>query len=107
MPDNWTTRWRCLRRWVITADYLINAGAYLANQALSLEANEYTLYDSRAAVKEKLGKTKDALRDCKRVIDLAPQRWQVRGNFSIYVRRTDPSTGLCSLGTPFPEDQEV
>lgn len=45
---------------------LIYAGAYSAYQALSLEANEYTLYDSRAAVNEKLGKTKDALRDCKR-----------------------------------------
>ncbi|KZT75046.1 hypothetical protein DAEQUDRAFT_807310 [Daedalea quercina L-15889] len=48
----------------------------LFTEALTLEANEYTLYDSRAAVQEKLGKTKDALRDSKRVIDLAPQRWQ-------------------------------
>lgn len=86
---------------------LIHAGAYSANQALSLEANEYTLYDSRAAVKEKQGKTKDALRDCKRVIDLAPQRWQVRSRSSFHVRRTDPFTGLCSLGTPVHEDQEI
>ncbi|KAH9937265.1 uncharacterized protein B0H18DRAFT_950178 [Fomitopsis serialis] len=48
----------------------------LFTEALTLEGNEYTLYDSCAAVKEKLGKTKDALRDSKRVIDLAPQRWQ-------------------------------
>ena len=86
---------------------LIYAGAYSAHQALSLEANEYTLYDSRAAVKEKLGKTKDALRDCKKVIDLAPQRWQVRGCPSVYARRTDTLTGICSLCTPVPEDQEV
>ncbi|TFY55814.1 hypothetical protein EVJ58_g8012 [Rhodofomes roseus] len=45
-------------------------------EALTLEPDEYTLYDSCAAVKEKLGKTRDALRDSKRVIDLAPQRWQ-------------------------------
>lgn len=86
---------------------LIYAGAYSAYQALSLEANEYTLYDSRAAVNEKLGKTKDALRDCKRVIDLAPQRWQVRGYSCVRVRRTDILSGICSLRTPIHEDQEV
>ncbi|KZT02421.1 uncharacterized protein LAESUDRAFT_738717 [Laetiporus sulphureus 93-53] len=45
--------------------------------AIILEPNEYTLYDSRAAIYERQGKTKDALRDSKKVIDLAPQRWQI------------------------------
>jgi len=34
------------------------------------------VYDSRAAVYEKLGRPRDALRDAKKVIDLAPDRWQ-------------------------------
>ncbi|OSX67276.1 hypothetical protein POSPLADRAFT_1042521 [Postia placenta MAD-698-R-SB12] len=45
-------------------------------QAIVLGPNEFSIYDSRAAVFEKLGRVKDALRDSKKVIDLGPQRWQ-------------------------------
>ncbi|TFK40847.1 hypothetical protein BDQ12DRAFT_734033 [Crucibulum laeve] len=38
--------------------------------------NQYPIYDSRAAVYEKLNRGKDALRDAKKTIDLAPDRWQ-------------------------------
>ncbi|KAF8557679.1 hypothetical protein OG21DRAFT_1505176 [Imleria badia] len=46
------------------------------NQAAELESSNFIIYDSRAAVHEKLGNIKAALRDSKRVIDLAPDRWQ-------------------------------
>ncbi|OCH94700.1 hypothetical protein OBBRIDRAFT_831531 [Obba rivulosa] len=44
--------------------------------AIDSEPGEYTLYDSRAAVYQRLGKLREALLDCKTVIDLAPARWQ-------------------------------
>ncbi|EIN12876.1 hypothetical protein PUNSTDRAFT_59999 [Punctularia strigosozonata HHB-11173 SS5] len=41
-----------------------------------LGGTRYNIFDSRAAVHEKLKNTKNALLDAKRVIELAPQRWQ-------------------------------
>ncbi|KAF9013221.1 hypothetical protein BDQ17DRAFT_1231550 [Cyathus striatus] len=38
--------------------------------------SQYIVYDSRAAVHEKLDNPKDALRDAKKAIDLAPEKWQ-------------------------------
>ncbi|KAG1716635.1 hypothetical protein ID866_513 [Astraeus odoratus] len=46
------------------------------NQAAELQKDNYKIYDSRAAVHEKLGNLKDALLDSKNVINLAPQQWQ-------------------------------
>ncbi|CCM03118.1 uncharacterized protein FIBRA_05239 [Fibroporia radiculosa] len=48
----------------------------LFDEAINSGEPESIVYDSRAAVNEKLGNIRDALRDSKRVIDLAPQRWQ-------------------------------
>ena len=46
------------------------------HQAIEFEKGQYVLYDSRAAVYDKLNKPKEALRDAKTVITLAPDRWQ-------------------------------
>lgn len=45
-------------------------------KAIEAGGNHYSLYDSRAAVLEKLGRTKDALRDAKATIDAGPSQWQ-------------------------------
>jgi hypothetical protein len=39
-------------------------------------AKEYVIYDSRAVVFEKLGKLKDALKDARKAIEVAPGQWQ-------------------------------
>ncbi|EMD41931.1 hypothetical protein CERSUDRAFT_120822 [Gelatoporia subvermispora B] len=44
--------------------------------AIASEPGEYTLYDSRAAVYQRLQRFREALLDSKNVIDLAPDRWQ-------------------------------
>ncbi|KAH0828038.1 hypothetical protein J3R83DRAFT_3688 [Lanmaoa asiatica] len=46
------------------------------SQAAELQSSAFIIYDSRAAVHEKLGNLRAALLDSKRVIDLAPDRWQ-------------------------------
>ncbi|KAF7799342.1 hypothetical protein EIP86_010574 [Pleurotus ostreatoroseus] len=46
------------------------------SEAISLGSNEASVYDSRAAVYEKLGKRKEALLDSKQVIYLAPDLWK-------------------------------
>ncbi|KAI0778393.1 hypothetical protein BD413DRAFT_601160 [Trametes elegans] len=46
------------------------------SQTLALDGDSSVVYDSRAAVYEKLGKFKEALLDAKRTIDLRPDRWQ-------------------------------
>lgn len=48
------------------------------SQVLELGGDKFKIYDSRAAAYQKLDKLKDALRDAKAVIDLQPDRWQVR-----------------------------
>ncbi|KAJ3499987.1 hypothetical protein NMY22_g19414 [Coprinellus aureogranulatus] len=37
---------------------------------------EYIIYDSRAAVLEKLGRLKDALKDARKAVEVAPEQWQ-------------------------------
>ncbi|KIJ18540.1 hypothetical protein PAXINDRAFT_71376 [Paxillus involutus ATCC 200175] len=54
---------------------LVEALAHM-NQAAELRNDNFTIYDSRAAVHEKLGNHKAALLDSKRVIELGPDRWQ-------------------------------
>ncbi|KAH7925539.1 hypothetical protein BV22DRAFT_1088860 [Leucogyrophana mollusca] len=46
------------------------------DEAITLGCDQFSIYDSRAAVYEKIGNFKAALRDSKKVIDLAPERWQ-------------------------------
>ncbi|KAL4074140.1 hypothetical protein V8B97DRAFT_1863874 [Scleroderma yunnanense] len=46
------------------------------NEAVELQNDDYRIYDSRAAVYERLGNLKAALLDSKKVIDLSPQHWQ-------------------------------
>ncbi|KAG9316807.1 hypothetical protein JVU11DRAFT_2872 [Chiua virens] len=46
------------------------------NNAAELQNDGFIVYDSRAAIYEKLGDHKAALLDSKRVVDLAPDRWQ-------------------------------
>ncbi|KAF8895464.1 hypothetical protein BD779DRAFT_1668736 [Infundibulicybe gibba] len=49
----------------------------LFNEAIQLGGdNQHIVYDSRAAVYERTGRHKEALRDAKKVIDIAPERWQ-------------------------------
>ncbi|HEV7737413.1 MAG TPA: tetratricopeptide repeat protein [Chlamydiales bacterium] len=47
-------------------------------QAISNGGQRYTIYDSRAATFEKLGRFKEALNDSRKVIELAPQQRHVR-----------------------------
>lgn len=54
---------------------LLEALPYM-NQAIELQRNDPRIYDSRAAIHEKLGNLKAALLDSKKVIDLAPAQWQ-------------------------------
>jgi F-box/TPR repeat protein Pof3 len=46
-------------------------------QAIQAGANVHSVYDSRAATYEKLGKLKDALKDSGQVIKIAPTLVQV------------------------------
>ncbi|OAX42277.1 hypothetical protein K503DRAFT_766924 [Rhizopogon vinicolor AM-OR11-026] len=46
------------------------------DEAISLGCDTFIVYDSRAAVHEKLGNYKAALIDAKKVVDTAPDRWQ-------------------------------
>ncbi|KAG1815957.1 uncharacterized protein BJ212DRAFT_1481016 [Suillus subaureus] len=48
----------------------------LFDEAISLGCDSFIVYDSRAAVHEKLGNHKAALLDAKKVVDTAPDRWQ-------------------------------
>ncbi|TFK55738.1 hypothetical protein OE88DRAFT_654163 [Heliocybe sulcata] len=45
-------------------------------RAVESGGNHVNLYDSRAAVLERLGRSKDALKDAKATIDADPARWQ-------------------------------
>ena len=51
-----------------------------------------TVCDARAAVYQKMGKLKEALRDSKTVIDLQPARWQVRSWSTLVLPQY---SGLC------------
>ena len=47
------------------------------HKAITKGSNDRAVYDSRAAVLEKLGKPEDALKDCRMVIKIAPKSWTV------------------------------
>jgi hypothetical protein len=57
----------------------MSSSHYVINepQAINLGVGGPQIYDSRAAVYEKQGMTKEALLEAKRVIDLYPNSWQV------------------------------
>ncbi|KAJ7784475.1 hypothetical protein B0H16DRAFT_1402397 [Mycena metata] len=71
------------------------------NQALQVGGDrEYTVYDCRAAVYEKLGKPKSALQDVKNVIKLAPAHWQGYARASrlfLGVRKLDEATTMADM----------
>lgn len=61
---------------------------------------QYLVYDSRAAVYERLGKQKDSLRDAKKVIELAPNRWQGYARAArifLGIRRADQSLTMVDM----------
>lgn len=60
-------------------------------QAISVNGDEKQLFDSRASALEKLGRYKVALKDAKRVVDLAPSSWQVRSRCCFKGTVADPS----------------
>ena len=70
-------------------------------QAISLANDEsYALYDSRASAYEKNNRLKDALRDAKKTIDIAPQQWH--GYFRsarlfAALGQTGAASRMCSL----------
>ncbi|KAJ7147052.1 hypothetical protein C8R43DRAFT_538718 [Mycena crocata] len=61
---------------------------------------EYTVYDSRAAIYERQGKTKNALQDVKRVIKLVPTHWQGYARASrlfLAVRKFDEASTMADM----------
>ena len=80
--ENTRLLWSTLQRCVYLLDFLHKTDSVV--QAIDLSSTEDPImYDSRAAVYEKLGQTKDALLDSKKVVHLFPERWQV-GHFQSY-----------------------
>ncbi|KAI0361397.1 hypothetical protein OH77DRAFT_1468961 [Trametes cingulata] len=79
------------------------------SQALDLGGDSATIYDSRAAVYQKLGKLKDALRDAKSVIDLHPERWQGYGRSArlfMQAHKYDAASRMADLALErIPSDQ--
>ncbi|KAJ7016660.1 hypothetical protein C8F04DRAFT_503823 [Mycena alexandri] len=71
------------------------------NQALQVGGDrEYTVYDCRAAIYEKLGKPKSALQDVMNVIKLAPAHWQGYARASrlfLRVRKLDEATTMANM----------
>ncbi|KIM40866.1 hypothetical protein M413DRAFT_27991 [Hebeloma cylindrosporum] len=81
------------------------------NQAIARGGdNNYLILDSRAAVLMKLGKTKEALHDARRTIELAPDRWQgyARAARLFHVtRRYDASLKMVSLAMGKLKEEET
>jgi hypothetical protein len=79
-------------------------------QAIAKGSEERAVYDSRAAVLEKLGKPEDALKDCRMVIKIAPKSWTVSQVPFVCISATpmnltlQTTSGLCTLGSTFLED---
>lgn len=71
------------------------------NKAIELGGDQqYLVYDSRAAVYEKLEKPKDALRDARKVIELAKDRWQGYGRAArlfLQTRKLDASLTMVTM----------
>lgn len=55
---------------------------HVCAQAIAKRGESFQLYDSRAAALEKLGRIKQALRDSRKTIDLAPEKCHV-GDFKL------------------------
>ena len=67
------------------------------------------MYDYRVAIYEKLGRTKDALLDSRKVIQLFPERWQVSSlelHFHPRIKH-DNWIGIRAIRTVILEYQEV
>ena len=69
-------------------------------QAINLANDKYVLYDSRASAYENKNHRKDALRDAKKTIDIAPPQWhgyfRSARLFATFVQ-TDAASRMCSL----------
>ncbi|KAH9942935.1 hypothetical protein B0H21DRAFT_884393 [Amylocystis lapponica] len=74
MSDSWKAPYR---QGILSfrANKLLDALDFFS-QAIERGPHQFAIYDSRAAVYQRLAKPKDALRDAKHVIDLSPERWQ-------------------------------
>ncbi|KAJ6559105.1 hypothetical protein DFH09DRAFT_1316868 [Mycena vulgaris] len=81
-------------------DHLNKAKLYSALALLVGGDREYTVYDSRAALYERQGKSKNALQDVKNVIKLAPAHWQGYARASrlfLGVRKLDEATTMADM----------
>ena len=82
----------------------------ICNKAIKLKPMDKQIYDSRAAVLEKLGRHVEALKDSKKVIDLAPQSWQVATHLLILPACTWSHClhpGLCKISKAVLEGGET
>ncbi|KAK7024399.1 hypothetical protein VNI00_016340 [Paramarasmius palmivorus] len=64
---------------------------------------QHVVYDSRAAIYEKMGKVREALMDAKRAIRLAPARWQSYARASrlfLQIRRFDEAQKVLDVALP-------
>ncbi|KAF4617322.1 hypothetical protein D9613_006132 [Agrocybe pediades] len=60
----------------------------------------YLIYDTRAAVYSKLGQTKEAIKDAKKTIEVAPDRWQGYARAArlfLQIKKTDASLTMVSM----------
>ncbi|KAI0801059.1 hypothetical protein C8Q74DRAFT_1214789 [Fomes fomentarius] len=81
------------------------------SKALELGGDDCTICDARAAVYEKIGKVKEALRDCKTVIDLQPTRWQGylrSARLFLQIRKYDAASRMVDLALErIPSEQSA
>ncbi|ESK90443.1 f-box domain protein [Moniliophthora roreri MCA 2997] len=83
----------------------------LMSQALENGGNQqHIVYDSRAAVYEKMGKIREALMDAKDAIRLAPARWQSytrAARLFLQIRRFDEARRMLDIAlTKIPSDDQ-
>ncbi|KAF8967026.1 hypothetical protein BDZ97DRAFT_561623 [Flammula alnicola] len=70
----------------------------------------YTMFDTRAAVFSKLGETKEALKDAKKTIEVAPDRWQGYARASrlfLQARKFDASLTMVRMGLSKLKEQDT
>ncbi|KAI0756798.1 hypothetical protein C8Q80DRAFT_1092009 [Daedaleopsis nitida] len=81
------------------------------SEALKDGGDGCAIYDARAAVYQKMGKSKEALRDCKSVIDLQPARWQgyaKSARLFLQIRKYDAAARMVELALArVPADQST
>ncbi|KAI0654212.1 hypothetical protein C8Q70DRAFT_534131 [Cubamyces menziesii] len=79
------------------------------SEALTIGGDEATIYDSRAAVYQKLGKLKEALNDAKAAIDSQPDHWKGYARSArlfLQARKFDAATRMVELALErLPLDQ--